>query len=513
MLQDVWSLLVERQDWFFELALEHLEISAIAIAIAIVIGGAFGIFISQFSKAAKPTLGVVNVLYTIPSISMLGFLIPFSGVGNVTAIIALTIYALLPMVRNTHTGITNVDPATVEAARAMGSTEGQILRRIKLPLAMPVIMSGIRSMVTMTIALAGIASFIGAGGLGVAIYRGITTNDAAMTLAGSVLIALMALAVDAILGFVEHRMKVRSAAAKRANKFIAVAAAGAAAVAAAAAIMPALAPVQETVKVAAKPIVEQYILGNMLEDVIEHDTDLEVDLTTVGAGTSAIHPAMQEGEFDLYAEYTGTAWETVLKNDGLYGEHLYADLTSQYDERYDMEWVGMYGFENTWGLLVRADVAERYGLRTMSDLKGAAPDLTFGAEYDFFEREDGYPALSQTYGFEFGETMDMEIGLKYDALAQGEVDVITVFTTDGQLAGVDGVLLEDDLTFFPSYMCGNVVRAETLEEYPELRTALERLGNTITAGEMSEMNYAVEVEGRAPEDVAREFLVEEGIIR
>ena len=157
MLQEIGTLLWERREFFGGLILEHLQISLLAIAIAIVIGGIFGLVISEFQKTAKPALGVVNFLYTIPSISMLGFLIPFSGVGNATAVIALTVYALLPMVRNTYTGMTNVDPAILEAAKGMGSTRMQILFKIRLPLAMPVIMSGIRSMVTMTIALAGIA--------------------------------------------------------------------------------------------------------------------------------------------------------------------------------------------------------------------------------------------------------------------------------------------------------------------------------------------------------------------
>ena len=165
-----------------------------------------GILISEFKKTAKPTLGIINFLYTIPSISMLGFLIPFSGIGNVTAVIALMVYALLPMVRNTYTGMTNVDSAILEAAKGMGSTRIQVLFKIKLPLAMPVIVSGIRNMVTMTIALAGIASFIGAGGLGVSIYRGITTNNTAMTMIGSLLIALLALVMDFLLGFIEKRM-------------------------------------------------------------------------------------------------------------------------------------------------------------------------------------------------------------------------------------------------------------------------------------------------------------------
>ena len=222
MIQEMWNLLAGRMDFFGGLLLEHLQISLLAIAIAIVVGGLAGILISEYSRLAKPTLGVVNFLYTIPSISMLGFLIPFSGVGNATAVIALTVYALLPMVRNTHTGISNIDPAILEAAKGMGSTRFQVLWKIKLPLAMPVIMSGIRSMVTMTIALAGIASFIGAGGLGVAIYRGITTNNTAMTMVGSLLIALLALAVDMILGFVERRMKMRSARAKKTNRTMGV---------------------------------------------------------------------------------------------------------------------------------------------------------------------------------------------------------------------------------------------------------------------------------------------------
>ena len=224
MISDMFALFAGRREFFLGLLWEHLQISLIAILIAVVLGGLVGILISEFQRSAKPTLGLINFLSPIPSISMLGFLILFSGVGNATAVIALTVYALLPMVRNTHTGIMNVPPAILEAAKGMGSTQMQILVKIKLPLAMPVIMSGIRSMVTMTIALAGIASFIGAGGLGVAIYRGITTNNAAMTMAGSLLIALLALGMDFLLGFAERRMRKRSAKAKKANRILGAAA-------------------------------------------------------------------------------------------------------------------------------------------------------------------------------------------------------------------------------------------------------------------------------------------------
>ncbi len=211
----MFSLLAVRSSWFGELLAQHIAISFLSIALAGIIGLSLGIAIAAWRRGARPVLALVNFVYTIPSIALFGFLIPVTGVGNVTAVVALTVYALLPMVRNTYTGIVNIDPRVIEAARGMGATERQLLYRVELPLAAPVIMSGIRNMATMTIALAGIASFIGAGGLGVAIYRGITTNNLAMTLAGSVLIAALAIVVDALLGLVEKRLRRPFAAAGR----------------------------------------------------------------------------------------------------------------------------------------------------------------------------------------------------------------------------------------------------------------------------------------------------------
>lgn len=207
MMTEIIDLIQSRWDFFLGLLVEHIQISLLSIVIAMVIGLTIGILISEYQKSSKVVIGIVNFIYTIPSISLLGFLIPLSGVGDATAVIALTVYALLPMVRNTHTGLTNVSPLLLEAATGMGSTKMQTLIKVKLPLAMSVIISGIRSMAVMTIALAGIASFIGAGGLGVAIYRGITTNNKAMTLVGSLLIAVLAIAVDFLIGRIEKMVK------------------------------------------------------------------------------------------------------------------------------------------------------------------------------------------------------------------------------------------------------------------------------------------------------------------
>jgi len=206
-MKEIINLIVTRKEFFLELLIQHLQISLISILFAIVIGLILGIITSEYQESSKIIMGMVNFIYTIPSISLLGFLIPLSGIGDTPALIALTIYALLPMVRNTYTGLTNINPLLLEAATGMGSTKFQILYKIKLPLAIPVIVAGIRNMAVMTISLSGIASFIGAGGLGVAIYRGITTNNKIMKIAGSLLIAVLAMITDFIIGLIESKTK------------------------------------------------------------------------------------------------------------------------------------------------------------------------------------------------------------------------------------------------------------------------------------------------------------------
>ena len=511
MINDIFSLLIEKRTFFLSLLTEHLFISLVSILIALAAGLVLGVFISEYQKSSKYVLGFVNFIYTIPSISLLGFLIPFSGIGNTTAIIALTIYALLPMVRNTHTGMTNIDEQIIEAATGMGSTQSQILFKIKLPLAMPVIMSGLRNMATMTIALAGIASFIGAGGLGVAIYRGITTNNAAMTIAGSLLIALLAVVVDLLLGIVEKLTKRKSE--KRHRKGFAAMVAVLACVALIGSNVLGGAG-DKTIQIATKPMTEQYILGEMLKELVEQDTDLKVVLTQgVGGGTSNIEPAIEKGDFDLYPEYTGTGWNMVLKNESLYDESMFDSLKESYEKNVRLTWCGMYGFNNTYGLAVRKEIADKYHLKTYSDLAKVSNLLTFGAEYDFYEREDGYDALCDAYDFRFQKTSDMDIGLKYKAINQGKVDVMTIFTTDGQLSVSDIAVLIDDKQFYPSYMCGNVVRMDTLEKHPELKEVLKGLEGILDDKTMADLNYQVEGKGKEPKDVAHEFLKAKGFVR
>ena len=271
----------------------------------------------------------------------------------------------------------------------------------------------------------------------------------------------------------------------------------------------------DTIKIATKPMSEQFILAEMLKLLIEENTDLKVDITKgVGGGTSNIHPALLKGEFDLYPEYTGTAWSFVLKENEIPDEDtLYKELCKQYEDKYNLKWSGLYGFNNTYGLVVRKDIAEKYNIKTYSDLAKYSSELTFGAEYDFYEREDGYDALCNTYDFKFKKSTDLDIGLKYNAINSKEIDVMNVFTTDGQLSVSDVVLLEDDKKFYETYYCGTVVREDVLKKHSELEAVLMKMNNIITSSEMAKMNYRLESKNEPEDQIAKEFLQEKGLIK
>ena len=268
-----------------------------------------------------------------------------------------------------------------------------------------------------------------------------------------------------------------------------------------------------TLQMATKPMTEQYILGYMMQYLIEQDTDMKVELTQgVGGGVSNIQPAMEKGDFDFYPEYTCTGWNAVLKEDSIYDESMFDQLQAGYD-KLNMTWTGMIGFNNTYGICVTREVAEKYNLKTYSDLAKVADQLTFGAEYDFFEREDGYDALCKTYGLSFKDTMDLDIGLKYDAINQKKIDVMNIFTTDGQLSVSDVVVLKDDKGLYPSYVCGFVVRNEVLEAHPELQSIFDKMEGLMTDAEIADMNYQVESESKDPEDVTAAFLRDKGLLQ
>ncbi|MEQ2975326.1 glycine betaine ABC transporter substrate-binding protein [Butyricimonas faecihominis] len=271
---------------------------------------------------------------------------------------------------------------------------------------------------------------------------------------------------------------------------------------------------KDTIHIATKPMSEQFILGEMLALLIEENSDLHVKITKgVGGGTSNIHPAMVKGDFDLYPEYTGTGWLVILKKDTLLPpDQLFSELQKEYSREYGLKWVAPYGFNNAYSLAVSNEMAKKYNLKTFSDL-ALYPDLfTFGAEYDFYEINDGYADLCAYYNLKFKKNLDMDIGLKYEAMRSGKIDVINIFTTDGQLSHANLTILKDDKHFFPSYYCATIVREETLKEHPELERILEKMNGILTDQEMADMNYKVDVEHRTEREVAVEFLKKKGLL-
>ena len=276
------------------------------------------------------------------------------------------------------------------------------------------------------------------------------------------------------------------------------------------------APSGEVVRIATKPMTEQYILGEMLGLLIEQ-AGYPVEITKgVGGGTNNIHPAMESGEFDLYPEYTSSGWVLVPDHqaEGVDDEAMFTQLQQEYEEQFGMTWVGMYGFNNTFTIAVRGDVAQEYGLETTSDLAAVAGELTFGGNPDYLERADGFPLLCETYGLDFQNVVDIDIGLKYQALASGDIDVTNAFTTDAQLANPDTdlVTLEDDKHLQVNYFCSTVVRLDALERFPGLEDVLMQMDGILTDQEMAALNYQVEVEGLDEQDVARDFLIQKGLL-
>ena len=277
------------------------------------------------------------------------------------------------------------------------------------------------------------------------------------------------------------------------------------------------AAVADPVRIATKPMTEQYILGEMLGLLIENETGYSVEITKgIGGGTSNIQPAMEAGEFDLYPEYTSSGWVLVLGHsaEGMTDEEMFEELKKEYEEKYGMTWLGLYGFNNTYTVVVRGEVADQYGLTKTSDLASVAGELTFGGNPDYLEREDGFPALCETYGLEFAQVSDIDIGLKYQALASGDIDVTNAYTTDAQLGNesLDVRALEDDKHLQVNYYCSTVVRQDSLEKFPGLEDALMKMDGILSDGEMANLNYQVEVEGKDEQEVARDFLTEKGLL-
>ncbi|OIK10940.1 ABC transporter permease [Bacillus sp. MUM 116] len=515
-----WNYLQSNSEQIFSLIGEHLYLSVLSVAIAIIIGIPLGILISREPKLSKPIIGTTNVIQAVPSLALLGFLIPFIGIGSTPAIVMVVLYSLLPIVKNTYTGLTNINADILEAAKGIGLTKSQTMRKVQLPLAFPMIMAGIRISAVTAVGLMTIAAFVGAGGLGYLVFSGVQTVDNNMILAGAIPACILALIIDFVVGKLEssisYTSKTKASKTKRnppkkwliVTSAIVLLAAGGFGVYA-----KATSSSDDKIVIGSRNFSEQLILGNMLADVIEAKTDLKVERKLNLGGTQVAFSAIKKGDIDAYVEYTGTGLVDILKQPPESNpDKVYNFVQKEFKTKYGIDMLKPLGFNNTYALAVRQDTAKQYGLNTISDLAQVSNKLIMGPTIEFPNRKDGLIGIKKTYNMNFKDVKAVDGSLRYTALDHHKSDVIDAFSTDGLLEAFHLKVLKDDKHFFPPYYAVPIVKEETLKKHPELKKALNALAGKITDAKMRELNYKVDSLKQPPAKVAKEFLQKEGII-
>jgi len=489
------------------LLLQHLVLVAIATAAAVAIGVPLGIFAAKRPRLAAPAMAIAGVVQTIPSLAMFGFLLPVplvGGVGARAALVVLILYGLLPIIRTTIAGLRGIDPEIREAGVAMGMTARQLLRQVELPLALPSIVAGIRVAAVVGVGSATIAAAIGAGGLGEYIYRGLSMVDTTVILAGAVPAALLALAVDGALWWLERQMSARHRS--RSRRTVLAATAVVAAVVLLSSAVSARRAGRGAVVVGSKNFTEQLVLGELLAQQMERQ-GIAVERRLNLGGTLICDRALLTGDIDVYVEYTGTALTAVFHQPIATDSSLVFSTVRDFYARSGRTLLPPLGFNNTFAILVRGSDAGALSLRTIDDAARESPRWRAGFGYEFVERPDGYTGLAKTYGLKFpAPPRVMDLTLTYRALAAGQVDLIAGDATAGLIKGLGLVQLEDTRHYFPPYDAAAVARADVVLRRPEVRAALEQLSGQISAADMRAMNYAADVEHRDISLIVRDFL-------
>jgi osmoprotectant transport system permease protein len=484
---------------------EHLILVVIAMTIAISIGLPVGIFITRQPQLAAPIMGLANTIQTIPSLAIFGFLIsvPFlGGIGKVPAIVALTLYALLPIIRNTYIGINSINLAIKEAGIGMGMTDQQLLLKVEIPLALPVILAGVRVATVISVGIATIAAAIGGGGLGVFIFRGISTVNNELILAGAIPAALIALSADFGLGFLEKNLTKPTG-----NKSKLAIILGIITLIIAGLIAFNYQKAPETIIIGSKNFTEQVILGELLAQHIENHTKLKVDRRFNLGGTFIVHEAVKAGKIAGYVEYTGTSFTTILKEKPISNPQIvYKKVKEYYDQKLKLTVMKPLGFENTFAMIIRGEDAKKWQIKSLSEAGKYSPQMKAGFGYEFLEREDGYPGLSKTYNLKFANIKQMELGLMYQALKEKQLDFIAANSTDGLIPVLNLVILEDDKKYFPPYQAIPIFNQEILRKYPELTDTINQLGGKVSTTAIQKMNYQVDNQSQPVGKVVSEWL-------
>jgi len=497
----------------------HLQLALPALLIATLISIPLGVLVTRRRALEPGVVGTASLIQTIPSLALLAIMVPalaalgsvtesvfgfeLRGIGYAPAFVALTLYGILPILRNTVTGIEGVDPALVEAARGVGMTPRQQLRRVEFPLAMPVIVAGLRTSTVWVVGIATLSTPVGATSLGNYIFSGLQTRNFDAVLVGCIAAALLALTLDQLIRALESGIRERRPARVRLAGGLLLALllfTGASFVAERAGAG------NRPIEIGSKAFTEQYVLSEMLAQQITTRTGLPT-AAVQSLGSTVAFDALRTGDLDLYVDYSGTIWATIMGRSDLPPErgHVLDEVTRFLREEHGITVIGALGFENTYALGMRADRAHELGIASIGDLARHAAGLEIGGDYEFFQRTE-WKALGAAYALPFRRQRTMDPALMYQAVAEGEVDVISAYSTDGRIAAYDLVLLEDERGVIPPYDAIVLASADLAEEHPEVIEALRPLIGAIDADAMQRMNLAVDRDGASAGAAARRFL-------
>lgn len=483
-----------------------MQLSLTALLLASLLALILAVVLRPFNKLSEFVLQLTGILQTIPSLAILGLLIPFLGIGFGPALVALVLYGLFPILQDTLVGLRSIDPTLEEAALALGLTNWQKFKKVDFPLALPMILSGVRTSGIMIIGTATLAALIGAGGLGTYILLGIDRQDNKLILIGAILSAGLAIGFSLVINLLK---KLKLKQISLIVTILVILTAGS--------FLPQIKnkSFNQPLIIAGKLGTEPNILIQMYKLLIENQTDIKVELKENLGKTAFLYQALKSGAIDLYPEFTGTITKTLLKNPPKSSNNarlVYEQAKLGIKREDDLVYLRPMAYQNTYALAVKQDFATKYHLQTISDLQKVSSFAIAGFTLEFSQRADGNKGLQSKYQLNL-KVKTMEPALRYKALERGDIQVIDVYSTDSEIRRYHLKVLQDNRQLFPPYQGAPLMRAETLKKYPALKPVLNQLAGKITTKQMQELNYQVDVLKKSPRQVAQKFLSEQGLLK